>query len=152
MIIWIDADSCPAKIRDIVARAAKRTAINAIFVANRNIPLAKNRFVKMVLVESGEGKADDYIIENCCEADIAVTRDIPLANELLKCNAVVLNDRGTQYTKENIRERLSIRDLMKDFREVGIMDSGRKTFSNKEVQAFAAAFDRELAKKIKSIE
>lgn len=35
MQIWIDADACPAVIKDIVFRAAERLEISTTLVANR---------------------------------------------------------------------------------------------------------------------
>ena len=34
MKIWVDADACPVVIRDIIYRAAKRTGLETILVAN----------------------------------------------------------------------------------------------------------------------
>ena len=74
----------------------------------------------------------------------------PLAAELVELKASVINDRGDVFTTENIRERLSIRDLMKDFRDAGIMPAGDKSFGKRETQLFANAFDRELTRLLKN--
>jgi hypothetical protein len=37
--IFVDADACPAAVKEIVIRAAERLAVSAIFVANKNIRL-----------------------------------------------------------------------------------------------------------------
>ncbi|MBI9105963.1 MAG: DUF188 domain-containing protein [Spirochaetales bacterium] len=148
MRIFVDADSCPQIVRGIISRAAEREGLECVFAANRNIPLPENDFLKMVIVEEGEGVADQYIIDNSTEDDIAVTRDIPLAAELVENKVVVLNDRGEVFTPENIRQRLSIRNVMKDFRDSGIMPDADNSFGRKEIQLFANAFDRELRKLI----
>ncbi len=149
MKIYIDADSCPQSVREIIARAAVRRGVNAVYVANHNIPIPEDRLLSMVIVEKGEGVADRYIIDQSETCDLAVTRDIPLAAELVEKGLTVINDRGDHFTTENIRERLSIRDLMKGFRESGIMPDGERSFGPKEVQKFAAVFDRELTKILK---
>ncbi|MDC7126081.1 MAG: YaiI/YqxD family protein [Spirochaetales bacterium] len=149
MTIFVDADSCPQKVREIIAKAALKRKVKTVFAANRKIPFTENEMVEMVVVEKGEGVADQFIIDSSIAGDLAVTRDIPLASELIDKDVIVINDRGDQFTTENIRERLSVRDLMKGFRESGIMPEGQKTFGPKEVQKFAAAFDRELTKLLK---
>lgn len=146
MTIWVDADSCPVKIRTIICRASIRTETGAVFVANREIPLEPGPLVRMVVVAEGEGAADDYLAENAQPGDLAVTRDIPLAERLVTRKVCVLNDRGDVYTPENIRERLSIRNVMLEFRLNGMMDSPERSFSDREVKAFAAAFDRHLTR------
>jgi len=147
--IWLDADSCPTQVRTVIIRAANREKLNCTFVANRQIPFEKSDFIDMVVVAAGDGVADDYIVEHIDHRHIAVTRDIPLAARLLEKGAVVLNDRGEQFTQNNIKERLSLRDFMYEMRFTGVVDPGNKQFSPKEVQKFANCFDRELRKLLK---
>lgn len=142
--IWVDADSCPKPVRDIVARAADKRNVEAVFVANRSI--SSPPVIRFVEVAGDAESADHYIVEQSQAGDIAITRDIPLAAELVARDVVVLNDRGDVYTRENIRERLSIRDFMKEMRARGAYESPGRTYSNREVRAFANAFDRELTR------
>ncbi|MCX7786523.1 MAG: DUF188 domain-containing protein [Spirochaetes bacterium] len=144
MRVFIDADSCPVRVREIVCKAAKKRSFLAIFAANRPIPLPKNQNVQFIQVEEGEGKADAFIKEQVGVGDLVITRDIPLAAELVKQGPLVINDRGELYTKENVRERLSIRNFMKELREVGLYESPLGGYGKKEVKAFAATFDRIL--------
>lgn len=150
--IWVDADSCPVKVRDIISKASKRLQIEAVYVANREIPVRKHDFINKVITSDEEQSADKYIVDNIGSDDVVVTRDIPLADQLVEKGLVVLNDRGTVYNKENIKERLSIRDLMQEAREMGIGYESTSRFGPKDIQNFANAFDRELSKKIKIIE
>jgi uncharacterized protein YaiI (UPF0178 family) len=150
MKIFVDADSCPQAVRDIIIRAAIRSGVPAVFAANHSILVPEDDLITMVVVEKGEGVADQYIVDAVEVNDLVITRDIPLAADLVEKNAVVLNDRGDMFTPENIRERLSLRDLMKDFRESGIMSENHRSFGRRETQQFAAAFDRELTRLIKN--
>jgi len=61
-------------------------------------------------------------------------------------NIAVLNDRGVLYTKENIKERLSVRNFMYELRVFGGGVERHSAFGPKEKQAFANAFDRQLRK------
>lgn len=148
MKIWVDADSCPVKIRDIISKAAKRVEVEAIYVANREIPVRIHGFIKKVITSTDDQSADTYIIENIKEDDIVITRDIPLANELVDLGLVVLNDRGVIYNKENIKERLSMRDFMQEARELGIAYESTSSFGPKDIQNFSNAFDKVLRQKV----
>lgn len=144
MTIWVDADSCPKRVRDIVARAAEKRDVAAVFVANRAIHTPPT--VSFIEVSESPEAADRYLVEHAETGDLAVTRDIPLAAELVDSGLIVLNDRGDVYSTENVRERLSIRDFMKELRSRGEYEMPGRGYSNREVQAFAAAFDRELTR------
>ena len=145
MIIWVDGDSCPRPIRDILCRAAVREKVTVNFIANREIPLKKSGQISLILTSPEEGSADRYIIENSSPGDLVVTRDIPLAAELVeKEDLSVLNDRGTVYTKENVRERLAQRDFNQMMREAGLDDERSSNFGPKEIRAFSNTFDRTI--------
>ena len=59
-------------------------------------------------------------------------------------NVYVIDDRGNVLDKNNIRERLSIRDTQKDFREMGIFNEKQKAFDAKTINKFANAFDKAI--------
>ena len=88
-------------------------------------------------------------MENVHQDDLVITRDIPLASELVALGITVLNDRGTEYSQENVRERLSIRNLMELMREQGLVSDRLRSFGKKEVYLFSNAFDRILRKHLK---
>jgi len=144
VIIWIDSDSCPVKIREIVIRAANRVGINAVFVANREIPGVESNNSSLIVVEKGEGVADAYIVARASEGDLAITRDIPLAADLVAKGVLVLDDRGSVMDSSNIRERLSMRNAMTELRSYGIVSETTKPMSQRDIQQFAAAFDKQL--------
>lgn len=146
MKIWVDADSCPAQVREILIRAAEREKISCLFVANRKIPFRKSHYAEMVEVDKGPGVADDYIHDKVEEGDMVITRDIPFAARLLEEGVVVINDRGGRFTPNEIREKLSLRDLMQEMRLSGLATDGQNRFGPKEVHSFANCFDRELRK------
>lgn len=112
MIIWVDADSCPIRVREIIVKAAFRLSILAVFVANREIPLRKHKYIGLVITEKSEQSADIYIVECAKIGDLVITRDIPLAARLVNNGIAVINDRGMSFTKDNVNERLSIRNFM----------------------------------------
>lgn len=145
MNIWVDADAAPREVKDVVFRAAKRLEIETILVANQRIstPL-HNGYVSTVRVQGGPDVADRHIAEHASEGDLAVTADIPLAAALVEKGVIVIDPRGEEYSEENVRERLSIRDFMESLRSDGVDTGGPKPFGERDKRAFAAAFDRVL--------
>lgn len=146
LTIWVDADSCPTRIREIICSAASRRKVGAIFVANRTIPIPRAEQVSAVVVSDGDQSADAYLVEHAQSGDLAVTRDIPLAAQLVASGVTVLNDRGDVFTEANVRERLSIRDHMYELRTSGIMVAEQSRFGPREIFRFSNAFDRELTR------
>jgi uncharacterized protein YaiI (UPF0178 family) len=60
---------------------------------------------------------------------------------------IAINPRGELYTKDNIRQRLDMRNMMEELRGGGIQTGGPDAFSQKDQQAFANQLDRLLAKR-----
>ncbi len=149
MRIFVDADACPATVKEIVVRAAQRLAVYAIFVANKTIRLPPSRHVSTVRVAMGLDVADGYIAKAAEAGDLAITADIPLAAALVARGALVLDPRGTVYTAENVGEALALRDFHHELREGGVVTGGPSGFGPREARQFAAAFDRELSKAIR---
>jgi uncharacterized protein YaiI (UPF0178 family) len=144
MKIFVDADACPAAVKEIVIRAAERLAVSAIFVANKNIRLPPSRHVSTIRVAMGLDVADGYI------AKVGKGRrphqaDIPLAAAYRpRCGGA--RPAGTVYTEENVGEALALRNFHHELREGGVVTGGPSGFGPKQAREFAAAFDRELSK------
>ena len=146
MTLWVDADSCPRPIRDIICRAGKRLDAEVVFAANRAVVCPKEFDVKMVVLPQEKDAADNYIAENVVAGDLVVTRDIPLAKRLVDLNLAVINDRGMLYTRENVAERLSVRNFMLELYKSGLKPESTQRFSAKDIKAFADTFDRTLSR------
>ncbi len=148
MKIYIDADACPKAIKEILIKAAIRTQCELILVANKPLNVARHPLIKTVLVSSGFDVADDYIAEAVAPNDLVITADIPLADKVIDKKAVALNPRGALYTKENIKQRLSVRNFNEVLRSTGVQTGGPKVMSKQDIQQFANALDRYLAKNV----
>jgi hypothetical protein len=145
MIIWIDADAAPRHVKEIVFRAAQRLEVEAVLVANQPLkPPRHNPRVRAVCVPGGPDVADRHILEQASPGDLAITADIPLASDLVAAGVKVLDPRGEEYTAENVRERLSVRDFMDSLRGAGVETGGPKPFGDRDRHAFAGALDRIL--------
>ncbi|MSR20226.1 MAG: YaiI/YqxD family protein [Gemmatimonadetes bacterium] len=151
MKIWVDADAVPRDVKDIVARAALRMQLATHLVANQRIQTpANNAFVTAVWVAGGPDVADDHIVAHAEPGDLAVTADIPLAARLVEKSVSTIDPRGAEYTPENIRERLSLRDFMDRLRSTGVETGGPNAYGVKDKQAFASTFDRVLMRLLRA--
>lgn len=142
MKIWIDADGCPRPVKELVFRAAQRRKVEVVLVANRPLAAPRDLNITSIVVSSGADVADDWIAERVDPADLVITADIPLAARVVERGATGLNPRGFEYTEENVRERLSVRDFMTDLRDAGVQTGGAAPFGQKDKQRFANALDR----------
>jgi len=146
MRILVDADSCPHQVRELIIRTCNRTNIKAVFAANHPIPDISGENAVMEICPPGEGSADDRIVALARPGDLAVTRDIPLAERLVEAQICVLDDRGRVYTKENIRYCRSLRDFSIGLANNGLGMERIALYGKKELKRFADSFDRELTK------
>jgi uncharacterized protein len=144
MQIWVDADACPNQIKEILFRAANRTKIPMILVANQNIRIPPSPFIKMIQVPGGFDMADNYIAKNLQANDLVITADIPLADAAIDRGGFALNPRGELYSKKNIKERLSLRDFSENLRGSGVVTGGPPRLNKSDVQAFANSLDQFL--------
>lgn len=147
MKIWVDADACPKVIRETLFRAAERTGVECVFVANHRVPVPTRVNIKSIQVESGFDVADNEIVRLVEKGDLIITSDIPLADEVITKGALALSPRGELYTKETIKARLNIRDFMDTMRSSGIQTGGPSALSQTDRREFANHLDRVLAKR-----
>ncbi|MCG8157978.1 YaiI/YqxD family protein [Brenneria goodwinii] len=144
MQIWVDADACPNVIKEVLFRAAERTATLTTLVANQSLKVPPSRFIRTLRVAAGFDVADNEIVRRVENGDLVVTSDIPLAAEVIEKGAVALNPRGERYTPDTIRERLNMRDFMDTMRASGIQTGGPATLSQRDRQQFAGELDKWL--------
>lgn len=145
MQIWVDADACPNVIKKILFRAAERVQVPLILVANALLRTPPSRYIRSVRVGAGFDVADNTIVREMEPGDLIITADIPLAAAVISQNGHALNPRGEFYSRENIAERLSMRNFMDELRDTGVNTGGPGTLGQKDRQAFANQLDRFLA-------
>ena len=144
--IWIDADACPKVVKEIIYKISARLQIPVVLVANKSMHIPLAPLIRQVTVSLGADVADSYIVEHVEENDIVITADLPLAAFIVEKNAIGLNVRGEIYTEENVRERLSMRDFMKDLRDNGLVTGGPEAFGPKDAERFTNAINKILVK------
>jgi uncharacterized protein YaiI (UPF0178 family) len=148
MQIWVDADACPKVIKEILFRAADRLQIRLTLIANKLLYCPPSRHIRALQVPAGFDVADDKIAELVEPGDLVITADIPLAADVIARGGHALNPRGEFYTKDNIQERLTMRNFMDGLRGSGVETGGPPSLSQGDRQAFAKQLDKFLAKQI----
>ena len=171
--IWVDADSVPTNLRQIILRAAARLGCRCFFVADRELAdvkqfIAENTYslrqkardegqfdveviksiksrIRMEIVKTGENSADDFIVENAPEASLCITHDIPLAARLLEKGCTVIDDRGGRYTTDDIRKKLADRLVNQKLRSWGIYAEQQGKIDSSRQKRFADMLDTTIA-------
>lgn len=146
MQILVDADACPVVVKDMLFRAAQRVQLSVTLVANHFMRTPPSRFIKLLQVPAGFDVADQRIVELANAGDLVITADIPLAAAALDKGAQVLDPRGVWFNRENIQERLTMRDVMDQLRAAGIETGGPAPYAPQDGKAFASQLDRFLAR------
>lgn len=146
MRIWVDADACPLVIKELLFRAAERARAMTTLVANKPLRTPHSAYINFIQVPMGFDVADDRIAQSLSPGDLVITADIPLAAEVIARNAHALNPRGEFYSKDNIHERLAMRDFLEELRAGGNATGGPAPFSPGDRKAFANQLDRFLAR------
>ena len=147
MKIWVDADACPVAIKEILYRAANRAEIPLTLIANQMLRVPPSPWIKALQVPSGFDVADQRIAQEAEAGDLVVTADVPLAALVIEKGAVVIEPRGDLLDKNNIQERLTLRNFMEGLRSSGVETGGPPALSSADRQSFANQLDRLLARR-----
>ncbi|MFN2378118.1 MAG: YaiI/YqxD family protein [Candidatus Binatia bacterium] len=149
MHIWVDADACPAVVKEILFRAAARVGCTMTLVANRLLRTPDSSpGITSVRVADGADVADRHIVASLAAGDLVITADIPLAADSVEAGAFALNPRGELYTRDNVRQALAARDLLTELRSDGLVSGGPAPIGQADRQRFANALDRFLTERL----
>ncbi|MFK7966701.1 MAG: YaiI/YqxD family protein [Burkholderiaceae bacterium] len=146
MTIWVDADACPVVIKEVLYRAAKRTGVELVLVANQYLQVPPAPSIRFMQVAKGFDVADNEIVAQLKRGDLVITSDIPLAAEVIEKGGHALSPRGDMFSEDTISAQLTMRDLMDTLRGSGIETGGPPPMSQRDRNAFASHLDRFLAK------
>lgn len=147
--ILVDADACPSVIKEIIFKASLRTRVHTILIANHFMKIPPVAWITLLQVQPGFDVADNEIAHRAQKNDLVVTSDTPLAAEVINKGAYALTPRGQFYNKENIRQRLNMRDFLDTLRSSGVDTGGPPPMSARERREFANELDRYLQKNIR---
>ena len=146
--IWVDADSCPSLVRNHTVKMGNKLDLKVVFAANKAIACNIGKF-EMIICGTEKDAADNYIFDNCKIGDLVITRDIVFADRLVEKEISCINDRGTEFTREMIKERLSTRDFDLQLAEMGLVKHHHEGYDKKKFAEFANSFDKVIHRLIK---
>jgi uncharacterized protein YaiI (UPF0178 family) len=66
--VWVDADACPAVVKDILYRAADRAKVAVTLVANQWLRTPPSPWIRSLQVAGGFDVADTAIVERLAPA------------------------------------------------------------------------------------
>ncbi|WP_454064968.1 YaiI/YqxD family protein [Candidatus Nitrospira salsa] len=144
MPIWVDADACPKVIKEILFRAAKRTAVPITLVANRLLSIPSSNYISALQVADGFDVADSEIVKRLRAGDLVITADVPLAAEVIAKGGQALDPRGEMHSPDTIQARLTMRDFMDTLRASGIETGGPSALTQRNRQLFAKHLEHYL--------
>ena len=147
--IWVDADACPAALKEILFRTARRLEIELVLVANQPMYVPNSKLIQLITVSHGADVADLKIVEMMRPGDVVITGDIPLAARVVENAGIAVGVRGELFDDDSVHRRLASRNLMEQLRSSGVETSGPAPLSQKDVQAFANQLDRTLTRRLR---
>ena len=140
--ILVDADSC--QVKEEVYRVAKRYGLRVILVANSQMHIPSEGWLKLVVVSDQFDAADDWIVEYITKNDIVISGDIPLASRCLGKGAQVLAPTGRVFTQDSIGEALASRELLSYLRDLGTLTGGPAPFEKRDRSRFLQRLDERI--------
>jgi uncharacterized protein YaiI (UPF0178 family) len=149
MHIWVDADACPAVIKEILYRVAERTKLPLTLVANQWLKTPPYPSIRAHAGTQGLRRGRQPHRRSGTAGDLVITADIPLAAGGHRERRHSPSIRAAScYTRENIKQTLDMRNFMETLRNSGVeTGGGPPAFNQADRQNFANQLDRLLAKR-----
>ena len=133
MKIFVDADGSP--VVDISIKIAKKYNLNIVIVKNHAHRI-KDDYAEIISVDISQDSADFYIVNHTSKGDIVITQDYGLAAMCLSKEAIIINQNGFLYTKENIEGMLNTRHIHRELRRQGEYHGKSKKRKNSQNESF----------------
>jgi uncharacterized protein len=138
-IVFLDADACPVK--EETFRVAGRYGLHTVVVTNGWLRLPESPLIRLVVVESGLDRADDWIADHAEPGDVVVTSDVPLAHRCVAKGVRTLAPSGRPFTEDSIGNDRAMRDLMTELRDTGQIRGTGRAFTKQDRSRFLSALD-----------
>lgn len=146
MRVWIDADACPKAAKDQVVKFALKRRFEVLLVAGQAQIKPAYSCVRLIVVPSGPDAADDYLVEHALPGELVICSDVPLADRLVKKGVAALDPRGREFDERNMGDKLAVRNLFTELRELGQVGGGQPPYGERDKQTFANSLDRILTR------
>ena len=142
MRIYIDGDHC--NVIGKTERVAKKHDIECHVYCDTSRCIESD-YSQIHIVDCGPDAVDFAILKACEKDDVVITNDIELASFALTRGCSVLNTRGNQYTRDNIKPLLAGRYLrQKERRRTkrnNIKASSMSTYTTQQHEGYLKVLD-----------
>jgi len=122
--ILVDADACPASVRETVIKIASAKKIEVIMFVDVNHNISDG-YSRVVVVEQGADSVDFRLISEIKPGDIVVSQDYGVAAIALAKMAKVIHPNGMLFSDNNIDGLLNDRFIKQKMRRQGKFPKGK---------------------------
>jgi uncharacterized protein YaiI (UPF0178 family) len=147
MTLYVDGDAFPNLLKPILLRSIERESLQTFVVSNKRITIGASKLIEYIIVEAGADEADHKIVEMVQKGDLVITADIPLADRVITKGAHAIDHRGELFSTDNIKQLLTMRNLMEEIRDSGVITKGPPPFTKKDAHEFSNQLHRFLTKR-----
>ncbi|MEA4888723.1 MAG: DUF188 domain-containing protein [Clostridiaceae bacterium] len=145
-VIRVDADACPASVRRILERTARKNQIRLVFYIDDSHEL-EPEYGTVIRVGQGHDAVDLALVNQAAAGDLIITQDYGLGALALARKALVLHPSGLVLDDGNIDQLLFERHISARIRKAG----GRTSHLHKRTTAYDQSFEKQLQLMIKKI-
>ena len=145
MTLWIDGDACPRRAREVVVSRLRGSRITGVVISDRRLVPLPDDTLTYETVDPGPGAADDRIRAGIRPGDLAMTRDLELAADLMNAGVTVINDRGRLWEAEGLERARREREFTLALDRGGHGRSRRATWGEEEARVLGNTLDRLIA-------
>ncbi len=146
MRVWLDAESVPDAVRQIVFRAVQRGTVPLCVVAGRDIVVPRAANVTAVRAGYAIDAPAHPIPSAVAPGDIVITADVTMATTVIGLGAVALDPAGHLHYRTTFADRLRRASLAHSL-TWHAPESPKAAPASAERQRFAAALDRILSRR-----
>lgn len=143
--IWVDADTCPPNIMDVLFHMAEARRLILTLVATESQTLPNSAYIRSLVVPPGDGVVSGKIAAMIDQGDLVLTNDAPLAQAAAQKKAAALNASGKSYHDDDGEAPPSVEQFMAAQAAAGHRSLAER-LRRKDQQQFAARLDHHLTR------
>ncbi|THB70782.1 MAG: YaiI/YqxD family protein [Gammaproteobacteria bacterium] len=137
MQIWVDVDTCPVEIKNILTSAVKCTGVSLTLITKRgHIPFPDSNINLLELSADAYSIPDREMAVRSKVGDLVITDNLNLAVEVMEKGARVMGYKGETYTPDEIEEKKKVADFIETMRSIGAEIGNTPPLSPVEKQSF----------------
>lgn len=142
MQIWVDIDSCPGEIKNILTSAVKCAEVSLTFITKRgHEPFQDSNISLVELSRESYAIANREIASRSKVGDLVITDDIDLATEVMEKDVIALGFKGETYSSEEVEQMKKMAEFIETMRSAGAEIGSQPPLTYSEKKIFADKLD-----------